>query len=360
MDERLIAGRYALNEPLGGSSWRATDTELGREVVVRLGASGATGAALLSHPSIARVFDHGEADGEQFVVREYLPGGSLEERGAASLSEDAAQVAASDVAAALAYAHGQGVAHGALSEANVLFDAEDRAKVADFTAEGEPQDDVLAFGAILQSLATAAPALGPLAAAALAGELDSSELAAQLDDIRPVAVVAEPTTVIAAPRAAPPEPTPAGRRRVVAAVAIAAFLLVAGLGARVLRDLRRLGHDRSHHGVDVRSDHGRIDGGGDRGASADHDRRHHRRDHHRHDDRGHEHRADDDGAARDDDGAAAHDDRASGHDRAAARDDDRAAADDHRAAAADDDRGATADDDGGDDDRGRVGGRWTR
>ena len=232
MDERLIAGRYALNEPLGGSSWRATDTELGREVVVRLGTSGATGAALLSHPSIARVFDHGEADGERFVVREYLPGGSLEERGAASLSEDAAQVAASDVAAALAYAHGQGVAHGALSEANVLFDAEDRAKVADFTAEGEPQDDVLAFGAILQSLATAAPALGPVAAAALAGELDSSELAARLDDIRPVAAAAaEPTTVIAAPRAAPPEPTPAGRRRVVAAVAIAAALLVAGLGA---------------------------------------------------------------------------------------------------------------------------------
>ncbi len=360
MDERLIAGRYALNEPLGGSSWRATDTELGREVVVRLGASGATGAALLSHPSIARVFDHGEADGEQFVVREYLPGGSLEERGAASLSEDAAQVAASDVAAALAYAHGQGVAHGALSEANVLFDAEDRAKVADFTAEGEPQDDVLAFGAILQSLATAAPALGPVAAAALAGELDSSELAARLDDIRPVAVVgrADDGDRSASRGAAGADACwPTARRRGRRDRRVPAGR---GPGRGVLRDLRRLGHDRSHHGVDVRSDHGRIDGGGDRGASADHDRRHHRRDHHRHDHRGHEHRADDDGAARDDDGAAAHDDRASGHDRAAARDDDRAAADDHRAAAADDDRGATADDDGGDDDRGRVGGRWTR
>ena len=234
MEERLIAERYALKEPLSGSSWRATDTELGRDVVVRLGTAGETGAALLSHPNIARVFDQGEADGKRFEVREYLPGGSLGERGAASLSEDAAHLAARDVAAALAYAHGEGVAHGALTEANVLFDAEGRAKVADFTAEGELRDDVLAFGTILQSLAAAAPALGPVAAAALAGELDGSGLVARLDDVRPDAAESEPTTVIAAPRHVSPDAAPAGRRPVVVAVAVAAALLAAGIGAAYL------------------------------------------------------------------------------------------------------------------------------
>jgi eukaryotic-like serine/threonine-protein kinase len=232
VEQRLIAGRYELREPLGGSSWLATDTELGRDVLVQLGRTGSTGATPLSHESIARVFDHGEADGEHFVVREYLPGGSLGERGASSLSETDAHTAARDVAAALAYAHEQGVAHGALNEANVLFDAEGRAKIADFAGVGEPQDDVRAFGGILQSLATAAPALAPAAAAALAGELDSAELLARVEDIVvPAPAVSEPTTLIVLPPHAAP---PARRRSVVAALAVLAALLAAGIGAAYL------------------------------------------------------------------------------------------------------------------------------
>lgn len=233
MDERPIAGRYELHEALGPSSWRATDSELGRDVLLRLGTAAEAGA-LLSHPNIARVFDQGDTEGGPFVVREYLPGGSLADVGAASLSEDAAQIAARDVAAALAYAHAKGVAHGVLTEANVLFDAEGRAKVADFAGEGEPEDDVRAFGAILQSLATAAPALGPVAAAALAGEVDSTKLVGLLDDVHPVAAVNEPTTVIAAPPPASQEAAPARRRSVVVAVAAAGALLAAGVGTAYL------------------------------------------------------------------------------------------------------------------------------
>jgi eukaryotic-like serine/threonine-protein kinase len=229
----VIAGRFELLEPLGGSSWRATDTELERDVLVRLGKVGSTDVTPLSHPSIARVFDQGEADGEQYVVREYLPGGSLAERGASSLSEREAHTAARDVAAALAYAHEQGVAHGALSEANVLLDAEGRAKVADFAGVGEPPDDVRAFGAILQTLATVAPALAPVAAAALGGELDSTGLVARLEDlVAPVPAELEPTTlVVRPPRTSAP---PARRRSVVAAIALVAALLVAGIGAAFL------------------------------------------------------------------------------------------------------------------------------
>src|SRR5688500_2874324 len=197
MEQRLIAGRYELRESLGGSSWLAADTELERDVLVRLGTAGRTEATPLSHPNIARVFDQGEADGEDFVVREYLPGGSLANRGVSSLSDAAALAEARDVAGALAYAHEQGRAPGALNEANGLFDAEGRAKVADFAGAGEPRDDVRAFGAILQTLATAAPALGPVAAAALAGELDSAELLARLEGLAaPVPSEVEPTTLI--------------------------------------------------------------------------------------------------------------------------------------------------------------------
>ena len=79
MEPRLIGGRYELLEKLGGSSWRATDTELEREVFVTFAARD-VGAAMLSHPSIVRLFDQGEDNRTPYAVFEYLPGGSLEQR----------------------------------------------------------------------------------------------------------------------------------------------------------------------------------------------------------------------------------------------------------------------------------------
>jgi hypothetical protein len=68
--ERIVAGRYELLERLG-PGWRARDADLGREVVLLLGEEA---DAAPEHPSIGRIFDRGEADGEQFAVFEYLPG----------------------------------------------------------------------------------------------------------------------------------------------------------------------------------------------------------------------------------------------------------------------------------------------
>jgi serine/threonine protein kinase len=152
MEQRTIAGRYALIEQIGDSSWRATDTELEREVLVRLPA-GEVGPTTLAHPNIVRVFDQGEEDGERYAVLEYLPGGSLDQRLAAGpLSEAEARGVAADVEAALAYAHAQGVTHGSLGPASVLLDAEGRAKVVGFTGGAEPEGDLLAFAALLQIL----------------------------------------------------------------------------------------------------------------------------------------------------------------------------------------------------------------
>lgn len=231
MEPRLIAGRYELLEPVG-SGWRAVDTELEREVLVRLLAPGeqspVAAAAMLAHESVARVFDQGEADGESYVVLEYLPGGSLEER-LPELDEREAYAVAAGIASALAHAHSRGVAHGSLSTASVFLDGEGRAKVVGFGATGEPVDDVRAFGQILTALGAAAPALAALAPVALAGELDSAELLEQLGPAPAAPAPTDETTLIQ-------RPPPAARRRPYAWIAVAAAvaLLAAGVGAAIL------------------------------------------------------------------------------------------------------------------------------
>ena len=147
MASRVIAGRYRLEEALSATLmsevWTAVDPELDRQVVVKLLAQDADrsrfqreaqAAAGLSHENIVRLFDYGDEDGRPCMVFEYLPGGSLEDRLAAgtALSEPEITRIARDMAEGLAHAHEQGVVHRDLKPGNVLFDAERRAKIADF------------------------------------------------------------------------------------------------------------------------------------------------------------------------------------------------------------------------------------
>jgi eukaryotic-like serine/threonine-protein kinase len=142
----LIAGRYRLLETLGrgamSSVWLAEDEELGRRVAVKTLVPSADrarferearAAAALSHPNICSVYDYGEVDGKPFMVLEYLPNGSLEERlRAGRLADDETMRIATEIAAGLAHAHARGLVHRDLKPANVLFDVEGRAKIADF------------------------------------------------------------------------------------------------------------------------------------------------------------------------------------------------------------------------------------
>src|SRR6266567_9015700 len=92
MAETVLAHRYRLDNPLGGTMsevYLATDLELERRVVVKLLGRDAEqarferearAAAALTHPNIVQLFDYGDADGRPYMVFEYLPGGSLEER----------------------------------------------------------------------------------------------------------------------------------------------------------------------------------------------------------------------------------------------------------------------------------------
>ena len=144
--DEVIAGRYRLLEPLGrgamSSVWLAHDGELERRVAVKMLAPSADrarferearAAAALSHPNICSLYDYGEADGRPYMVLEYLPNGSLEERlKSGPLPDDETLRLATEIAAGLAHAHERGLVHRDLKPANVLFDAEERAKIADF------------------------------------------------------------------------------------------------------------------------------------------------------------------------------------------------------------------------------------
>jgi eukaryotic-like serine/threonine-protein kinase len=145
--DAVIAGRYRLDEVLGrgGMSevWRAEDLELGRHVALKLLAPDADTArfdrearavASLAHPNITQLYDYGESDGRPYMVLEYVPGGTLEDRLAerTPLPDDETYAIAAGIAAGLAHAHARGVVHRDLKPSNVLFDEEGRPKLADF------------------------------------------------------------------------------------------------------------------------------------------------------------------------------------------------------------------------------------
>src|SRR5947208_958437 len=121
----------------------AEDLELGRRVALKLLGPGADrerferearAAAALTHPNVNQLFDYGEVDGRPFMVLEYLPEGTLEDRlrPGRPLPDPQTDEIARGVAAGLAHAHERGLVHRDLKPSNVLFDAEDRPKIADF------------------------------------------------------------------------------------------------------------------------------------------------------------------------------------------------------------------------------------
>ena len=147
MVESDIGGRYRLEQRIGSGGmsevWSAKDLELDRTVAVKLLAADADparfdrearAAAGLAHANVCAVYDYGRSEGRRFLVLEYLPGGSLEDRLAAgkALADDDTRRIAGEIAAGLAHAHERGVVHRDLKPANILFDAEGRAKIADF------------------------------------------------------------------------------------------------------------------------------------------------------------------------------------------------------------------------------------
>jgi len=138
----------------GGASvvYKARDTRLDRFVALKflthLRASPESARALLfrearaisalSHPNIAALFDVVEADGEAFLVLEYLPGPTLRFRidqaatAGRGLSLGEALVYALQMAHGLAHAHRRGIIHRDVKPGNAILDAEGNLKLTDF------------------------------------------------------------------------------------------------------------------------------------------------------------------------------------------------------------------------------------
>jgi tRNA A-37 threonylcarbamoyl transferase component Bud32 len=135
----------------------ANDTALNREVAIKvLDAAAAADAnvrrmfvkearslAQLKHPNIVSVFDVGEVDNLPYIVMEHLAGGSVKdriERTGPLKAGEAARIAI-EVANGLAFAHSKGIIHADLKPSNILFDADDHAKITDFGIARTPKDD---------------------------------------------------------------------------------------------------------------------------------------------------------------------------------------------------------------------------
>lgn len=94
----------------------------------------AKAAASLNHPNIVAVYDWGEEEGLYYIVMEYVEGKSLREliRDEGSLLPQRAAEIAADIAAALGYAHRNGVVHRDVKPGNVLITSHGQVKVTDF------------------------------------------------------------------------------------------------------------------------------------------------------------------------------------------------------------------------------------
>lgn len=118
----------------------------------------------LSHPGIARVFNVDEEHGVVFVTMELPAGPSLRQlldQNRAPLAQPAALTAVRSIAAALAYAHSQGVHHGDVRAEHVFIGRSGEARLAGFekndAAAASVDGDRLAFAWFAYGLLSGKP-----------------------------------------------------------------------------------------------------------------------------------------------------------------------------------------------------------
>ena len=164
-----------------GEVWKARDTNLGREVAIKVLPTEfvrdrehlarfrreAQAASALNHPNICTIYDLGEHDQQPFMVMELLKGETLRERLArGSLSNDQVFEIGVQVAQALDAAHSEGIIHRDIKPDNIFITDRGAAKILDFglarmqnvlAAEAPTMGEVTEAGTLLGTVSYMSP-----------------------------------------------------------------------------------------------------------------------------------------------------------------------------------------------------------
>jgi serine/threonine protein kinase/Tol biopolymer transport system component len=145
-----LLGQYRIDAPIGqggmGRVYRAHDSKLNRTVAVKVLSEQFADAAArrrfqreaqlassLNHPHIVTVYDVGEFEGRQYLVTEFIDGGTLQDwAGNTPRSWREVVELLAGVADSLATAHDAKILHRDIKPANILITKTGYAKLADF------------------------------------------------------------------------------------------------------------------------------------------------------------------------------------------------------------------------------------
>ena len=150
MPAGMLVGMYRIEAPLGeggmGTVYRALDTKLNRPVAIKVLSDQladaparrrfqreAQMASSLNHPHLVTVYDVGELEGRQYIVTEFVDGGTLRDWTKAEKRTWRQSVELlTGVADGLAAAHAASILHRDIKPANILVGKNGYAKMADF------------------------------------------------------------------------------------------------------------------------------------------------------------------------------------------------------------------------------------
>ena len=143
---KMLGGRYQIQEMLGqggmSAVFKAVDTNLKRTVAVKLihphlsndptfitrFVDEAQAVAQLRHPNIVQVFDFNHDEGLYYMVQEFVPGETLQDRltkihqAEKQMSLTQALKYMIDICHAVGYAHERGMIHRDIKPANIMLD----------------------------------------------------------------------------------------------------------------------------------------------------------------------------------------------------------------------------------------------
>lgn len=144
-------GTFKITNKIGaggqGTVYKATDTKLGRTVVVKVLPTELTAkeanvkrfdrearlASALDHPNICTIFDLGEEAGLHYIVMQHVEGRNVRQLvNGRPLELDSALRIAIQVADALAVAHARGIIHRDIKSGNVMVTDAGQVKILDF------------------------------------------------------------------------------------------------------------------------------------------------------------------------------------------------------------------------------------